>query len=92
MAVALSFVLGFLLLSALAVMIVGPHFGEWLANRLHLSWILAAVWPYVHWTIAVGFAVLAVEFLYFWAPNVKQRFVSTTITPLLVSKSVSQVT
>ena len=77
LAVALSFVLGFLLLSALAVMIVGPHFGEWLTNRLHLSWILAAVWPYIHWTIAVGFAVLAVEFLYFWAPNVKQRFAST---------------
>ncbi len=29
------------------------------------------------WTIAVGFTVLAVEVLYFLAPNVKQRFLAT---------------
>jgi membrane protein len=74
LAVALSFVLGFLLLSALAVMTLGPHFGEWLANRAHGSRIFAVAWPFIHWTIAVGFTILAVELLYFWAPNVKQRF------------------
>jgi membrane protein len=83
LAVALSFVLGFLLLSALAVMTLGPHFGEWLANRTQCSWIFAAAWPFIHWTIAVGFTVLAVELLYFWAPNVKQRFGSSLPGALL---------
>jgi membrane protein len=83
LAVALSFVLGFLLLSALAVMILGPHFGEWLANRTQCSRIFAAAWPFIHWTIAVGFTVLAVELLYFWAPNVKQRFGSSLPGALL---------
>ncbi len=75
--IALTFLIGFLLLTALAVMIVGPHFGEWLSARLHLSWFFAVAWPFIHWTVAVGFTILAVELLYFLAPNVKQRFRST---------------
>jgi uncharacterized BrkB/YihY/UPF0761 family membrane protein len=31
----------------------------------------------IHWLISVGFTVLAVEALYFLAPNVKQRFRAT---------------
>lgn len=77
LAVGLAFVTGFLLLVALSIMIVGPRFGEWLALRLHLSRIFALVWPYIHWTIPVGFAIFAIEVLYFLAPNVKQRFRAT---------------
>lgn len=35
------------------------------------------LWPYVRWTVAIGCTILALELLYFVAPNVKQRFVST---------------
>jgi len=35
------------------------------------------LWPFLHWTIAISFAVLAVESLYFLAPNVKQRFAAS---------------
>jgi len=77
LAIALALITGFLLLLALSVMIVGPRFGEWLAARIHLSNLFALLWPYFHWTIAIGFTVLAVEALYFLAPNVKQRFLAT---------------
>lgn len=77
LAVALTFIIGALLLIALAVMMVGPRFGEWLAGRVHLSQIFVLAWPYIHWTIAISFAVLAVEALYYLAPNVKQRFIAT---------------
>ena len=77
LALALAFITGILLLVALATMIVGPRFGEWLAARVHLSRLFILLWPYLHWTIAVGFTVLAVEVLYFLAPNVKQRFLAT---------------
>ena len=77
LAIGLTFLLGALLLIALAVMVVGPHFGEWLAGRVHLSQVWIWVWPYVHWTVSVAFTVLAVEALYFLAPNVKQRFLAT---------------
>jgi len=77
LAIWLALVVGALLLTALGVMIVGPEFGGWLSGRMHLSWLFAVLWPYIHWTVAVLFAVLAVEFLYYLAPNVKQRFWST---------------
>jgi len=77
LAVGLAVVIGILILVALSVMIVGPRFGEWIANRVHLSRLFVLVWPYIHWSAAIGFSVLAVEILYFLAPNVKQRFRAT---------------
>ena len=74
LAIGLAAICGSLLLVALAVMIVGPRFGEWIAAHLGLSTAFAVVWPIVRWTIAISFTVLAVEFLYFLAPNIKQRF------------------
>jgi membrane protein len=77
LALGLAIVIGFLLMIALSVMIVGPRFGEWLAARVHLTRLFVLLWPYIHWTIAAGFSILAVEMLYFFAPNVKQRFLAT---------------
>jgi len=77
LAMGLTLLIGALLLIALGVMIVGPRFGELLAGRLHLAQLWLWVWPYVHWTVSTGFTVLAVEALYFLAPNVKQRFLAT---------------
>jgi membrane protein len=77
LAVGLAFLTGALLLIALSVMVVGPRFGEWLAARVHLSGLFVLLWPFIHWTIALGFTVLAVEALYFLAPNVKQRLRAT---------------
>jgi membrane protein len=77
LSMALAAIAGGLLLIALAVMIVGPRFGVWLAAHLHLSSVFAAIWPALRWTIAISFTVLAVELIYFLAPNVKQRFAAT---------------
>jgi membrane protein len=77
LAVGLALVTGALMLVALSVMIVGPRFGEWLAARVHLSYLFVLLWPYIHWSIAIGFTILAVEALYFLAPNVNQRFLAT---------------
>ena len=65
------------MLVALSVMMVGPRFGEWLASRVQLSNLFVLLWPYIHWSIAIGFTILAVEALYFLAPNVKQPFLAT---------------
>jgi membrane protein len=77
LAVGLALVIGALMLVALSVMIVGPRFGGWLSGRIHLSYLFALLWPYLHWSIAIGFTVLAVEAVYFLGPNVKQRFLAT---------------
>jgi membrane protein len=77
LAIGLAAITGSLLISAFAVNLLGPRFGDWLAARLEVSAVFVAVWPFLRWGIAIGFAVLAVEVLYFLAPNVKQRFVAT---------------
>ncbi|MGC2446054.1 MAG: YihY/virulence factor BrkB family protein [Candidatus Sulfotelmatobacter sp.] len=64
-------------IAALAVMVAGPRFGEWLATKIPVSRVFVICWPVIHWTSAVTFTVLAVEVLYFLAPNVKQRFLAT---------------
>jgi membrane protein len=77
LAIALAAIIGSLLLTSLGVMLVGPRFGEWLASRLALSTVFAAVWPFLRWILAICFTILAVEVLYYMAPNVKQRFAAT---------------
>ena len=76
-AVALAAICGVLLLTALAVTVLGPRFGEWLSTRFALSSLFIAIWPGLRWAIAICFTILTVEALYFLAPNVKQRFAAT---------------
>jgi membrane protein len=72
----LSFVVGSLVTFAFAFMIVGPRFGEFLARQLHLTWAFALIWPILRYVLAVSFIVVAVEGLYYLAPNLKQSFTS----------------
>jgi membrane protein len=77
LAFVLTFVIGGLLLVALGMMLVGPRFGEWMAGVLHLNFLWARIWPVVRWAVSGSFIVVAVETMYFMAPNVKQRFSHT---------------
>lgn len=77
LAIGLMIVIGGLLVVGALSMFLGPQFGGWLATKLHLSSMFVAAWPYLRWTISIAFAVLAVEILFYWAPNVKQRFWAT---------------
>ena len=77
LAIGLTFLTGILLVSALALMLVGPNFGAWLAAKVGLGSLFVASWGYMRWSIAVVFAVLAIEFIYFLAPNARQRFRET---------------
>jgi membrane protein len=77
LAIGLMLVIGGLLVLGAVSMFLGPEFGTWLANKLHLSWMFAIIWPYLRWSISIAFTVLAVELMFYWAPNVKQHFWST---------------
>lgn len=76
-ALGLAAVSAVFLICAIATIIVGPWVGDWLAGRLSLTGAFVSFWPYIHWTIAVLFTVLAVATIYFLAPNLKQRFLGT---------------
>ena len=76
-AIVLGVITAILVSTALAVMIVGPRFGTWLAARMDLSMAFVVLWPVIHWSIAILFTLIAVELVYFLGPNVKQRFGAT---------------
>ena len=70
----LTFAIGLLVTLNLAVTLLGPRFGEWLNAHGKVGPLFAHVWPYLRTILMVVTLVLAVEVLYFWAPNVKQKF------------------
>ncbi len=73
LAISLTFSVGCLLIVALGLMLVGPN----LSAPFNATVRMVRLWSYVRWSVALACTVLAVELLYFVAPNVKHRFVST---------------
>jgi len=77
LAVWLTFLVGFLIAIGFAIMIVGPHFGRFLAHYLGLSTAFGVFWPlWQHGTAAI-LIVLALEALYVMAPNAAWSFSSS---------------
>ena len=73
LAIGLTFSVGCLLVVAVALLLVGPI----LSARMTEAFGMRSLWPGVRWAVAIACTVVAVELLYFVAPNVKYRFVST---------------
>ena len=73
-ALGLTLLAGSLLLMAVGLMVEGTYFGIWFTGRFDLNPAILAAWRYLRWGIAIVFAVLAVELLYHFGPDVKQRF------------------
>jgi membrane protein len=61
----------------MAVVMVGPRLGNWLALRMDVPRSFAVFWPFLHWTIAIFATIVGVELLYFLAPKFKPKFIDT---------------
>jgi membrane protein len=77
LAVGLAVITGSLLMIAIAVLVLGPKVGAWLADEMRMSGVFVLLWPSIHVAIAVVSALLAVQTVYLLGPNVKQRFLSS---------------
>jgi membrane protein len=78
-ALGLTLLAGSLLLVAVGLMVEGTQVGIWITCTFDLNPALLAAWRYLRLGIAVAFAVLAVELLYHFGPNVRQRFHNSLI-------------
>lgn len=63
-----------MLLSAAALMVVGPNLMGWLAELFGLREVVVTVWAWVRWPVAVFLMVLAVAVFYYVTPDVEQEF------------------
>jgi membrane protein len=77
LALGLAVITGTLLICAVASMVLGPRVGAWLAGRISMSGVFSFLWPLIHKTLAIAFTIVAVQTVYFLAPNVKQRLRAT---------------
>lgn len=75
LAIGLALAVGTCIMVGLAVSLLGPRFGQILEEHRRAGPLFAAIWPTLHWLIIVSSIVIAIEVLYYLAPNVKQRFV-----------------
>lgn len=96
LAVALTFMTGGLMAIAMLLTMVGDRAGHFLSNVLHLSYAFERSWPFVRWGIIGLCIVLSMELLYFFGPNIKQRFRHTlpgaligTVLWVLISAAVN---
>jgi membrane protein len=63
-----------LLILALLFMIVGSQVLEWIAGLVNLDDIFIVLWMWLRWPIAAILLMATVAFIYFAAPNKKQKF------------------
>jgi membrane protein len=73
-ALGLTLLAGSLLLVAVGLMVEGTSLGLWFTGRLDLNPAWVTAWSYLRWGVAMIFGVLAVQLLYHFGPDVKQRF------------------
>jgi membrane protein len=73
-ALGLTLLAGSLLVVAVGLAVEGTSLGTWFTARFDLNPAVLGTWRYVRGGIATAFAILAVELLYHFGPDVKQRF------------------
>jgi membrane protein len=74
LALGLTLLAGSLLVIAVGLMVEGTYLGTWFTGEFNLNPAVLTAWRNFRWGIAAAFAVLALELLYHFGPNVKQRF------------------
>jgi membrane protein len=77
LAIGLMFAVGALAIIALALMVVGPGFGKWIAGKAGMGAVFVALWPYLRWGLSIVCAVMSIELIYMWAPSSRRPFGST---------------
>lgn len=63
-----------MLLSAAALMLVGPEVMSWLAGWVGLEQLIVTLWTWLRWPVAILLLILAVAVIYYVAPDVEQSF------------------
>jgi len=96
LAIGLTFMTGGLMALAMLLTLAGDRAGYFLSSVLHLSYIFEHSWGLIRWAMIVSCIVISMELLYFFGPNVKQRFKHTlpgavvgTVLWILISAAVN---
>lgn len=85
MAIALTIALAVFVVVAFVCVVGGGDLAAWIADRLGFGEWLARVWTIVQWMLAIALVVVAVDLVYYIAPNADTPFVWVTPGALLAT-------
>ena len=71
----LLYTVGFaaLLITAAALMVLGPQASSWLGDQVGLGAVAVTVWNVLRWPLAVSLLLVTVALIYYVAPDVEQQ-------------------
>jgi membrane protein len=73
-AVLLTVGLSAFMIVALVLLTFGPQLGRWIADLVGLGGVFALSWNILRWPVIVGLLILAMAMLYYFAPDVEQKW------------------
>ncbi|MCI0666050.1 MAG: YihY/virulence factor BrkB family protein [Acidobacteria bacterium] len=74
LAIILTLGLAFFVISALTLIFFGDTISERIAQTYGYGSTFKALWDLAHWPLVILFVLLGVELIYYFAPNIKQRW------------------
>jgi membrane protein len=74
MSIFLSLGVALLLIIALVLVVFGPEIGGAVADTVGLGFVFQLVWNIVQWPVLLGIVLFAFALVYYFAPDVEQRF------------------
>jgi len=72
-AICLTIALSVLIITALLLVVAGPHIADTLAGIYGLGTVFSISWKILQWPIVVGFMILAFALIYYFAPDVRKQ-------------------
>jgi membrane protein len=79
LAIGLTLVLALFIASAFTLVVGGVDLAEWVAGRLGAGDLFTRLWSIVQWPLALFLVVVAIDLVYFVAPNAEAEW--TWLTP-----------
>jgi membrane protein len=84
-AIVITIALAVFVVSAFAFVVGGGDLAAWVAARFGFGAVLTRVWTVFQWTLAIALVVIAVDLVYYFAPNAETPFVWITPGALLAT-------
>jgi membrane protein len=72
-ALGLTIAISTFLLTSLFIVLVGGHFSDWIAMKLHLTSIIVIAWKGLQWTAVAVFLTLSFSLIYYCGPSLDKR-------------------
>lgn len=62
------------IISSLVLILAGEQVSQWAADLTGFVWLVTMVWPVLQWPVIILLLLVAVDIIYYWAPNIDHEW------------------